>query len=48
MQRFNGTLYMFVTLDANLDIYPRARFDFDAVLKSLVIDSKSRTFGLIL
>jgi hypothetical protein len=40
MQRCDGTLYMFVTLDANLDIYPRARADFDALLKSLVIDSK--------
>jgi hypothetical protein len=40
LQRFNGTLYSFVTLDANQDIYPRARADFDELLKSLVIDSK--------
>jgi len=39
-QRFNGTLYSFVTLDANLDIYPRSRTDFNDLLKSLVIDSK--------
>jgi hypothetical protein len=40
LQRFNGTLYSFVTLDANLDIYPRSRADFDDLLKSLVVDSK--------
>jgi hypothetical protein len=40
LQRFNGTLYTFVTLDANLDIYPRSRADFDDLLKSMVIDSK--------
>jgi hypothetical protein len=40
LQRFNGTLYTFVTLDANLDIYARSRADFDDLLKSMVIDSK--------
>jgi len=39
-QRFSGTLYTFVTLDANQDIYPRARADFDDLLKSIVVDSK--------
>jgi hypothetical protein len=39
-QRFDGTLYTFVTLDANQDIYPRARADFDDLLKSIVADSK--------
>lgn len=39
-QRFNGTLYSFVTLDANLDTYPHSRTDFDDLLKSFVIDSK--------
>jgi hypothetical protein len=39
-QRFSGTLYTFVTLDANLDIYPRSRADFDDLLKSLIVDSK--------
>ena len=39
-QRFSGTLYTFVSLDANKDIYPRSRTDFDVLLKSLVIDSK--------
>lgn len=39
-QRFDGTLYTFVTLDANQDIYPRARPDFDDLLKSIVVDSK--------
>jgi hypothetical protein len=39
-QRFEGPLYTFVTLDANSDIYPRARVDFDDLLKSLVVDSK--------
>jgi hypothetical protein len=39
-QRFDGTLYTFVTLDANQDTYPRARPDFDGLLKSLVVDSK--------
>ncbi len=40
LQRYNGTLYSFVTLDANLDIYPRSRVDFDDLLKSIVVDSK--------
>jgi hypothetical protein len=40
LQRFNGTLYMFVTLDANQDIYTRSRADFDDLLKSIVVDSK--------
>jgi hypothetical protein len=39
-QRFEGPLYTFVTLDANQDIYPRARIDFDDLLKSLIVDSK--------
>jgi hypothetical protein len=39
-QRFDGALYTFVTLDANQDIYPRARPDFDDLLKSIVVDSK--------
>lgn len=39
-QRFNGTLYTVLTLDSNEDIYPRARADFDILLKSLVVDSK--------
>jgi hypothetical protein len=40
LQRFNGPLYTFVALDANQDIYPRSRTEFDDLLKSLVIDSK--------
>ncbi|HTC75279.1 MAG TPA: hypothetical protein VK684_06865 [Edaphobacter sp.] len=40
LQRYSGTLYSFVTLDANLDIYPRSRADFDDLLKSIVLDSK--------
>ena len=40
LQRFNGTLYTFVTIDANQDIYPRARADFDDLLKSFVVDTK--------
>ncbi len=40
LQRLNGTLYTFVSLDANHDIYPRSRTDFDDLLKSLVVDSK--------
>jgi hypothetical protein len=40
-QRFEGPLYTFVTLDANQDIYPRARIDFDDLLKSLIVDSKT-------
>ena len=39
-QRFNGTLYSFVTLDANLDNYARSRTGFDDLLKSLLIKSK--------
>jgi hypothetical protein len=40
LQRFNGTLYTFIALDANQDIYARSRADFDELLKSLVVDSK--------
>jgi hypothetical protein len=40
LQRFNGPLYTFMALDANQDIYPRSRAEFDDLLKSLVIDSK--------
>ncbi len=40
LQRFNGPLYTFVALDANKDIYPQARIEFDDLLKSLVVDSK--------
>ena len=40
-QRFEGPLYTFVTLDANQDIYPRARIDFDDLLKSLIVDAKN-------
>jgi hypothetical protein len=40
MQRYSGTLYTFITLDSNQDIYPRARADFDELFKSLVIDTK--------
>jgi hypothetical protein len=39
-QRFEGPLYTFVTLDANQDIYARARVDFDDLLKSLIVDAK--------
>jgi hypothetical protein len=39
-QRLNGTLYTFVSLDANHDIYPRSRTDLDNLLKSLIIDTK--------
>jgi tetratricopeptide (TPR) repeat protein len=39
-QRFNGPLYTFVALDANQDIYPRSRNEFDDLMKSLVVDSK--------
>lgn len=39
-QRFNGTLYTFVSLDANRDIFPRSRADFDQILKSFVVDTK--------
>jgi hypothetical protein len=40
LQRFNGTLYTFVALDANQDIYARSRAEFDDLLKSLLVDSK--------
>jgi hypothetical protein len=40
LQRYNGTLYTFVTLDANMDIYTRSRADFDDLLKSMIIDTK--------
>ena len=40
LQRFNGTLYTCITLDANQDIYPRARLDFEDLIKSLAVDSK--------
>jgi hypothetical protein len=43
LQRFNGTLYHYISLDANHDIYPRSRTDFDDLLKSLVIDTKDDT-----
>lgn len=39
-QRFNGTLYTFISLDANRDIFPRSRADFDQILKSFVVDTK--------
>lgn len=39
-QRFNGPLYTFIALDANQEIYPRARIDFDNLIKSLVVDKK--------
>jgi len=38
--RFDGPLYTFAALDANADIYQRSRADFEALLKSMVIDSK--------
>jgi hypothetical protein len=40
LQRFDGTLYTCITLDANQDIYPRARHDFEDLIKSLAVDSK--------
>jgi tetratricopeptide (TPR) repeat protein len=40
IQRFSGTLYTFMALDANQDIYARARADFDDLISSLVVDSK--------
>jgi hypothetical protein len=40
LQRFDGTLYTCITLDANQDIYPRARVDFEDLIKSLAVDSK--------
>jgi hypothetical protein len=39
-QRFNGTLYTFISLDANRDIFPRSRADFDQILKSFIVDTK--------
>jgi hypothetical protein len=39
-QRFNGTLYTFISLDANRDIFPRSRADLDQILKSFVVDTK--------
>lgn len=39
-QRFKGSLYTFIALDANQEIYPRARIDFDNLIKSLVVDTK--------
>jgi hypothetical protein len=40
LRRFDGTLYIFAALDANADIYSRARVDFEDLLKSMVVDSK--------
>jgi hypothetical protein len=40
LQRFSGPLYTFIALDANQDIYPKSRVEFDDLLKSMVIDSK--------
>jgi hypothetical protein len=40
LERFDGTLYSFVALDANADIYARSRADFEGLLKSMVVDSK--------
>jgi hypothetical protein len=39
-QRFPGTRYFVIILDANEDIYKSSRADFDDLLKSLVVDSK--------
>lgn len=39
-QRFDGTIYTFLALDANEDIYIPSRADFDALVQSMVIDSK--------
>jgi hypothetical protein len=39
-QRFEGTIYTFLALDANEDIYVPSRADFDALVQSMVIDSK--------
>jgi len=39
-QRFDGTIYTFLALDANEDIYVPSRADFDALVQSMVIDSK--------
>jgi hypothetical protein len=40
VQRLPGTLYTFIALDSNQDIYSRARVDFDNLLNSFVVDSK--------
>lgn len=40
VSRFSGTLYTFVALDANADIYAPSRALFDGLLKSLVVDAK--------
>jgi hypothetical protein len=40
VQRLDGPLYFFISLDSNEDIFPRARLDFQDLLKSLVVDSK--------
>lgn len=40
LQRFQGQVYTFLALDANQDIYAPSRADFDALLHSMVIDSK--------
>jgi hypothetical protein len=39
-QRLPGVRYFVIILDANQDIYPKARIDFDKFIKSLVVDSK--------
>jgi hypothetical protein len=38
--RYSGALYTFAALDANADIYSKVRPGFDALLKSLIIDTK--------
>ena len=40
LQRLPGTRYTVIVLDANEDIYAKSRSDFDAFLKTLVVDSK--------
>ena len=40
LQRFRGTLFTFIALDANRDIFPRAHVDFESLVSSLVVDSK--------
>lgn len=40
LQRFSGTLFTFIALDANHDIYSHARADFDSFVESLIVDSK--------
>jgi hypothetical protein len=39
-QRFPGTLYTFVALDSNQDIYSHSRVDFDKLMNSFMVDSK--------